>query len=143
MTFLIVLFALPSTSRIVAVNFPNTVTISGSFMSTFIFSIKSPGPNVTGKTNGVGSLGCGRWSIIEHERISRSTAPVIVLTYCSFNPIHNMLFFISRFSVINPDGNGGAGAGRFNIPYNSSILACMFIKRRFRPADETSTKYSL
>ena len=50
MAFRIVLSALPpGISRIVAVNFPNTVTISGSLISTFIFSIKSPARNVIGK----------------------------------------------------------------------------------------------
>ena len=41
MAFRIVLSGLPFTPRIVAVNFPNTVTISGSFISTLIFSMKS------------------------------------------------------------------------------------------------------
>ena len=45
MAFRIILSGLP-TPRIVAVNFPNTVTISGSFMSTLILSIESPGSNV-------------------------------------------------------------------------------------------------
>ena len=74
MAFRIILTALPpGISRIVAVNFPNTVTISGSFISIFIFSIKSPSENVTGKTTfcSFGLAGAFKWSIMEHERISR------------------------------------------------------------------------
>ena len=98
-------------SDTVALNLPNTVTISGLLISTLIFSTESPSSKSIGNSSSVS------WPVVT-SRIMHDN----ILRFCVFfsSPNHNKLFCIEGFIAFNPR-NSSSCSRRFTFAYSCNV----------------------